>query len=478
MKGIVRRMKSLRRPLPTALAFTAACALLCLIGLACEGDFEQEEFVEHFHGPTELAVEPFPLKAEPGPLLFAVNTFGGSLTVMEVRSNTFLREHKDSKFDDDGLFVGPAPRDIAITPDGELLYVTDAGNEPVWTVDPQDPWEHRPLDLKLDGARLSIVAAQIDRDTLESTVPDAWAERAEVWFALPSESSLAVFDHNRGEIVGTVELPSPPVDLQVSRDGNTVFVPCEDATVRVVDAVSRELTGEEIFLGGRLSRVVEGRFADDLYVLNIDPPRLHIVDRDTWTELEDQIFFPAALNDMALSTDGSYGFVTSDDGFVYYFYPRKRRICGSSYEAPRFFDKGPIGNPSLTDIQTRDCITTEEDWTIEFIQADDSWVVEGSASGVQFNRAYTGRAYTSDGGELRFIVRDGGRQPSDGDMFRLSTDVGKRPVPIGTVPRGVVVSAINDEFDFGEDRVFVADPGTNTVTRLITFDIEDRDVIN
>ncbi|MDP8223990.1 MAG: hypothetical protein P9L99_11570 [Candidatus Lernaella stagnicola] len=451
---------------------------LLLLMIACGDDYQPEEVKEHFFGPTRLAVHPDVLQDE-GPLLYAVNTWGGSMTIIRVVGYDIIKDHSLDPYNPDVIWLGKAPHDIVITPDGGTLYVTDALRDAVRLVDPEDPWTVSELDLEFDGARLDVVPPVIDRDTLEFTTPEVWRERPEIWFMDGANDRLVVWDHAAMEVAGEVALPSTPVEIEVSVDGQSVFVTSVDGMLRVVDAAAQALTDIEVFLGGKPGAIAENSDNDDLYVLNIDPPQLHIIDRRDWQQTDEEIYFHAALNDMALSTSGAYGFVTSDDGFLYYFFPRQRRVCGSSYEPPRFFDKGPNSNPELTDIQTKDCLTSEEEWRISYLQSIDAWEVEGTSSGLQFTYAATGQAYASDRDEIRFVIRAGDRAPSDGDTFRLFTDSGEPPVPIGTVPRGVIVSPVaDDEEFFGEDRVFVADPGTNSVTRLITFETDNRNIID
>lgn len=467
-----RRVWTRRLAIVVAAVLSAAFVWLA----ACGGGGGQALEDRHFYGPTEMVVEPVPLQERV--LAFTVNTWGGCLTIFEVNGYEIVRDYSDEEFDRDVLWLGTAPQDIAVTPDDSLVYITDANPDRVRTVETIKPWTVREIDLELDAARVSIAPAAIDPETLVSTVPELWSRQPDVWFTDPKQNRLVAWDHASQGVVGVVELPAAPRDLQVSRDARQVFVTCDDGTVRVVDAITRELTDRAVDLGGLPGRIVESPDSRSLYVLNIDPPQLHVIEANTWRQTEDQLFFPAALNDMALSTDGRYGFISSDDGYVYYFFPESRRVCGSSFSDIRFFDQGAASNPRLVNAETRDCVTRREEWEIRYNQLADAWEVEGTVSGVQINLAFTGQAYESDRGELRFLIRGGDRHESDGDKFRLQTDVGIAPVPAGATPRGIVVSPINEEEDFGEDRVFVADPTSNSVLRLITFDDENRAVID
>jgi DNA-binding beta-propeller fold protein YncE len=445
-------------------------ALACALA-ACGGPTGGEELHPHFYAPTRMAIQPY-ADVEGGPLLYVLNSFGGNLSIMQSDGYKVLKGYHRNPFDKHTIWTGPAPYDIAITPDGAMLYITDAGDEAVRLMLPDDPWPVTATTLTLRAARLSITPFANDPKTFQPSYPASWAERPEVWFTDPDGERLVVWDHAATAEAGEVALPSAPVDLRVSRDGETVYVTCEDATVRRVTAASRRLDGEAIALGGKPERIVENLEQTELYVLNIDPPQLHVIDLALWRATEDLISFPAALNDMAMSTDGKLGFITSDDGYLYYYYPDDHRACGSSYDPPTFFDRGPLSNPELTEIQTADCVTQKEVWTIAYDQDEDYWKVEGTKSGPQASVAYTDQAYAADHAQLKFIIRSADRHPSDGDFFRLQTRVWQEPIPVGSLPDGVVVTPLDDD-PYG-DKIFVADAGAEMVTRLLTADAENQ----
>lgn len=454
-----------------------AILAIIVLQLDCGGGTDQYEEKQNFYGPTKMAVEPFPFK-EDGPYLYILNSWGGNLSIVRVSSEyDIIKRYQDDRFDDpDALWVGRAPLDIAITPDGALLYITDANLDYVYTMDPQEEWTRTTIPVELKAAKVSIVPALIDSETLDSTVPAAWNARHEIWFADPEGSRLLVWDHQAKEITGEIALPSPPADLQVSRDGERVFVTGEDATVYVVEAAAQTLAAETVYLGGRPHHLVESMDGTELYILDRDPARLRIIDTAAWQALEEEISFNSALNDMTLSTDGDLGFIVADDGMLYYFYCHSHRICGSHFSKPIFYDHGVVSNPTLTDVETADCVTKEEDWKITYRQALDAWEVEGSTSGLQYSLAYTDQAYESDRGGLKFTVRANDLHPSDGDNFRLSTDVDQVPIPVGTSPQGVIASPIIDEL--GEDRVFVTNTGTDSISRVLTADTDETSAID
>jgi hypothetical protein len=256
--------------------------------------------------------------------------------------------------------------------------------------------------------------------------------------------------------------------LLVSRDGQRVFVTCQDATLRVVDAETRTLLDVAVNLGGHPDRIAESEAGDFVYVLNVNPPQLQVVETATWTETNDQIKFLTPLEDMKMSSDGTLGFITSDDGNLYYFYPALRRACVASYDPPTFFDVPPFSNPTITNIETADCLTHEEIWTITYDQSQGYWRVEGSTSGLQTNVASTNQTYISDRQGLQFTIRSGTYQESDGDFFRIHTTVYQDPVPVGQLPEGLLTTPARNDPNVGFDWIFIADTGGNVVNRILT----------
>ena len=442
-----------------------ALSILLLLAAACGRRFQAAEVIAHFYGPTQMAIDPDPHRTD-GALLYVLNTAGAALSILNAHTQEIIKAWSSDPYDETVLRLGRAPLDIAITPSGELLYITDTWRDRVRTVATADPWTITKTDLVLEGARVSIAPATLDVDTHRPVVPAAWDARHEVWFTDPVNSRLLVWDHAAGRLVDEVALPSPPVNLRVSGDGERVFVVGEDATLRVVDAADRSLTDIAVSLDGRPDTIVESRDGAYVYVLNIDPPQVHVIRTADWRETEDEITFPMAVNGMAMSTDGKLGFITSDDGYLYYFFVGARRACGSSATHPYFFDQGPRGDPTIENVETVDCVTRKETWTITYRLDLLAWEVEGAKSGLQTNLAYTNQAYISDQGELKFFIRAGDYRESDGDYFQFDTNVGVAPVPMGAIPTGV---AVTPDLDLPQyDNVFVADTAGESVDRIFT----------
>ena len=453
-----------------------ALTILMLFGLAAcgGGPVSGEEGALHFYGPTEMAMEPRP-KKEDGAYLFVINSAGGDLTILNTLGYGIIRSHTFDLYDEDAIFLGSAPVDIAITPDDEVVYVTDANEDLVRTVGTQKPFEVNEVDLRLRAARVSIVPAIIDPQTFDPVIPAAWDERHEVWFAEPYAQRLVCWDHQQKEIVSEIDLPSEPLDLQVSRDGELVFVTTRDGVLRLVEAPARRLSDTTVELGGEPHRIVESLDEDLLFVLNANPAQLHLIDMRAWEQTDDLITFPMSINDMGLSIDGRLGFITSDSGYVYYFFMHRREACGSYADQIFFYDAGQLSDPTIENIQTADCITADETWMVTYRQVENVWKVEGTVSGVQEATASSGQTYIADEGQVQFRIEEGQFHSSDGDQFRFTTHVTVAPIPVGMLPRSAAVTPYQNEL--AEDLVFIANTGNHDVSVIYTLDQENLGAI-
>ena len=69
---------------------------------------------------------------------------------------------------------------------------------------------------------------------------------------------------------------------------------------------------------------------------------------------------------------------------------------------------------------TSDSVTTSELWRVTYDSGAGNWIVWGSVSGTQTNRATGGTAYNSDNSKVSFTITESGI-PSDGDQFVFDT---------------------------------------------------------
>ncbi|MEC8423721.1 MAG: hypothetical protein VX000_08080, partial [Myxococcota bacterium] len=105
----------------------------------------------------------------------------------------------------------------------------------------------------------------------------------------------------------------------------------------------------------------------------------------------------------------------------------------TGYEEVAFDDNGPASNPvMLTDGATGRQVISDpcggvirtETWTVTFDGVAGNWAVEGSASGLQADRAWPDERYVTDQGELSFIILAATSPATDGDTFSFTMEEG------------------------------------------------------
>ncbi len=192
----------------------------------------------------------------------------------------------------------------------------------------------------------------------------------------------------------------------------------------------------------------------------IQPVRVdtNLEDDDEFTDISVDLL----PTEMALSPDGNFLWVANRGSSSVSI------IDTSTNEALTFasipvFQNGDedTSNPSMSRVETTSGITKKEIWTAIYQEADDGYyIVAGTTSGTQENRAREGVSYTSDGGEVSFTIVSGTSSTSQGDLFTFITYVS---VPAGFGPQGIT---------FSNDGIFayVVTTGENSVS---TFQAKD-----
>ena len=108
-----------------------------------------------------------------------------------------------------------------------------------------------------------------------------------------------------------------------------------------------------------------------------------------------------------------------------------------------FGDVGYSSNPQLVfdevaerAVTTHACggVSRSESWRVYYQEAEQSYEVEGSISGVQQNRAYEGERYLSDDGSISFLIFPGTRPTTEGDRWSFPINDGVTPVAIQELP--------------------------------------------
>ena len=88
-----------------------------------------------------------------------------------------------------------------------------------------------------------------------------------------------------------------------------------------------------------------------------------------------------------------------------------------------------LSRARLRDIEVKQGYTTTETWTLVF--DGEAWVVEGTRSGRQTERAYFDEPYAAEHRAIGFTVRGQGRV---GDRFTFATDNGLEEIDVGGIP--------------------------------------------
>ncbi len=138
---------------------------------------------------------------------------------------------------------------------------------------------------------------------------------------------------------------------------------------------------------------------------------------------EDHVIVATLFNGSTVMLEGSTGCIATVPG------GSSLSLDGTAYGEIEFTDTGPSSNPQIfasddgTMLSTSNCggVLLDEDWTVSFDGRTGDWLVEGSRSGEQENRAKLDERYLSDNGAFSFLIVNGGLPPTDGDAFTFST---------------------------------------------------------
>ena len=108
-----------------------------------------------------------------------------------------------------------------------------------------------------------------------------------------------------------------------------------------------------------------------------------------------------------------------------------------------FSDLGYASNPQLVfdevserAVTTHACggVSRSETWLVRYEEAQQSYEVEGTLSGIQHNPAVEGQRYLSDDGAISFLIMPGTRPTTDGDRWNFPINDGVSPVALQELP--------------------------------------------
>ena len=138
---------------------------------------------------------------------------------------------------------------------------------------------------------------------------------------------------------------------------------------------------------------------------------------------QDHVVVATLFNGSTVMIEGETGCIATVPG------GSSLSLDGTAYGEIEFRDSGPPSNPQVyvsadgTMLTTSNCggVLLDEDWTVTFDGRTGDWLVEGSRSGEQDNRAVLDERYIADNGAFSFLLINGGLPPTDGDQFVFST---------------------------------------------------------
>jgi len=471
-------------------ALLAAGLAAALLFSACGGGRRgYPEQQDRFAGPTRMALaqnflDPY------GHYLFITNNQGGTISVVNAQHYTVLSSHTNDIDDIDVIRVGRAPFDLALNPAGDRLFVTDAWLDNVRVV---SGWAGRRPDVfnvhvDLDEANRKILEYDIEVTELDLAVragelaiqslPAADREFLPLFVTDPDNMRVVVVNAETGEETDEIILPEEPARIAITPSGDLLFLTTTEGNLLFADAGGADLLPDwTLELGGVPGAIAVNADQNELYVLNADPPELHLVRLTVPPRLLDtDISIPASPNGLAATKNGEHVYVAADDGYVYVFDTETQRFCNSWGGRVFFTDEWPPSNPGLERIEVEDCLVWTEQWEIIYHMDIDEWTVRGTRSGLQAGRAKSNQYYVTDHGELGFFIRENEFHASDQDTFYFETDVGISPLRVGLVPDSLVVSRyyLNPEFDV----LFTSNTGSHSLSILFSEDQQRLGIIN
>jgi phospholipase C len=130
------------------------------------------------------------------------------------------------------------PFDIAATPDGTQLYVTNSGANTVSVIDSATNLvtSHITVGLYPHGVAVSPDGS---RAYVANTGPDTGID---VSPGPGGSNTVSVIDVASGTVTATIDVGQAPRVIAISADGSTVYVSCRDG-VHAIDAASGGVTG-------------------------------------------------------------------------------------------------------------------------------------------------------------------------------------------------------------------------------------------
>jgi YVTN family beta-propeller protein len=274
------------------------CSLLCVLTLLATAACGRQDTAEETAAP-----------AASGPLVFVTNEVSGDITVIDPDTATAVAT----------IPVGKRPRGIAVSPDGETLYVALSGtpiggpNVDEDTLPPADP--------SADGIGVvSVRELRLLRVVPGGSDPEMVAVSADggrLFVANEDIGQASAVDASTGSVLGTFEVGGEPEGVNLRPDGGVVYVTSEeDNQVVVINADTLQAVAT-IPVGPRPRSTAFLPDSSRAYVPAENAGTVTVIDARTHTVLETITLTGGELvrpMGTAVSPDGSRLFVTTGRG--------------------------------------------------------------------------------------------------------------------------------------------------------------------
>lgn len=283
----------------------------------------------------------------------------------------------------------------------------------------------------------------------------------------PGRSEVWWFEPASGQVVGEVELPVDSQPVRLAAGLGQVWI--ADTTHPVIwrvqpgdtlpESVPIAAPAADVAIGeqtGLLFAALAGR--GELWAVELQTERP--IDLNPWVEGTSPFPMHSPIRGIAaLPTPVRYPFEDQDGlrprsevlaislsaGAIVFFDQRSRCLVpGSLGPRTQLIRFGALGDhsadfsripgaPTLLRNPTNDrsvvvnpCagLARPEAWRVVFDAAEQAWVVTGELSGEQRTRAYEGQRYTSDRGEISFVIRSGTTPSTHGWSFSFNVTDG------------------------------------------------------
>lgn len=327
-----------------------------------------------------------------------------------------------------------------------------------------------------DQLRFSVDRGLVEHDLgghIESLLPLRGLGLVLASVSQPEEGlgAVVVFDPAQGSVVGSLPLPAGALPGRLAADpsGELVYIadrrqalayevlldpsdPTQSA-VRVLDMpaplVDLAWQGDEGYEHLFVAPAGENR----VYLYDLAADRW--VDVNPWTAAVDGLRLDAPVSGLSAAPDAvrtlqetAWGArvsarlvaIATYDGAMLLAHGDTGCLAWDDYgpygviddDVP-FDDESPasdawieVGGSTERAVQVNPCagIARTETWTATFSAFENAWVVRGALSGEQVGRAITDERYTSDAGELSFLILSGARAYSEGDRFNFAVEDG------------------------------------------------------